>query len=154
MPTGGLSTAGIGISGTVAPRSRVGLMAGLGFPSPDVSSEDGLLSVGAQISTVENNSRILEAKHIAPFESNKGHAWSAFKQETGQHASLYEFGSGLVRNPPVFVNPLNEPELLRLGVFPDDIKRARFAYILLINTVKDSVGKRIVFKSRSRAMPR
>ena len=51
-----------------------------------------------------------------------------------QVASLYGFGSGLV---------------LRLGVSPDDIKRARFAYILLINTVKDSVGKHIVFKSRS-----
>ena len=58
-------------------------------------------------------------------------------------------GSGLVRNPPVCVNPLNEPELLRLGVSPDDIKRARFAYILLIDTVKDSVGEHIVFKSRS-----
>ena len=127
-------------------------MAGLGFPSPDVSSEDGLLSVGSQsssiLSTVENHSRVLEAKHIAPFESNKVHAWSAFKQEIEQHASLHWFGSGLVRNPPVCVNPLNEPELLRLGVSPDDIKRTRFAYILLIDTVKDGVGKHIVFKSR------
>ena len=75
LPAGRLSTAGTGISGTVAPSSRVGLMAGLDFLSPDVSSEDGLLSVGCQssniLSTVENNSRVLEAKHIAPFEREK-----------------------------------------------------------------------------------
>ena len=83
LPAGRLSTAGTGISGTVAPSSRVGLMAGLGFPSPDVSSENGLLKEGSQSSniwsTLENNSRVLEAKHIAPFESNKNYAWSVFK---------------------------------------------------------------------------
>ena len=47
------------------------------------------------------------------------------------------------------MNPLNEPELLRLGVSPDNIKRARFAYILLTNTVKDGVGRCVEFRSRS-----
>ena len=62
---------------------------------------------------------------------------------------MYGFGSGLVPNSPVCVNPLNEPELLRLGVSPEDIKRAGFAYILLITAVKNGVGNHVVFKSRS-----
>lgn len=47
------------------------------------------------------------------------------------------------------MNPLNEPELLRLVVSPDNLKRAHFAYIMFINTMKDDVGRHFVFKSES-----
>lgn len=154
LPAGGLSTAGIGVTGAVVPGKGVGMMAGLGSPSPDASSADGLTTVCSQgsniLSTVEkNNSRILEAKLIPQFERNRDNVWSALKDEIEQRASLYDFGGGLARNPPICVNLLNEPELLRFGVCPDDIKRARFAYISLIDTVKDGVGRHTVFKSKS-----
>lgn len=143
-----------GASGTNAPGASLGLMAGLGFPSTDRFGDSLQVQSGTPCSSILStvDSRVLEARHIRPFESsasNKRHAWLSFKREVETLASIYDFGGGLFRDPPICVNPLNEPELLRLGVCPEDIKRARFAHILLMNTVKDGVGRHILLKSRS-----
>ena len=62
---------------------------------------------------------------------------------------MWGFGDGLLRDLPLYVDPLNEPQLLGLGISQDDIKRARFAYILLLNTVKDPVARHILVDLRS-----
>lgn len=51
-----------------------------------------------------------------------------------------ENGSETVHS--VCVDPLNGPDLLKVGAYPDDIKRAHFAYgSLIISTVTDVVGR-------------
>lgn len=67
---------------------------------------------------------------------------------------MYDFGGGLFRNSPYCVHPLSELALLRLGVCPDDIKRGRFVYNLLINTVKDGVGRHIIVRSSATSVVR
>lgn len=87
------------------------------------------------------DSRRYETRSIRPLESSKGHAWLSFKREVEQDVLIDGFGESLFRNPPICIDSLNEQELLRLGgmgVSPDDVKRARFAYLLIINSVRDS----------------
>ena len=85
----------------------------------------------------------MEAKDITKRTSNKSQR-TIFKRDVERYASMWGFGDGLFRDPPLCVYPLNEPQLIWLGVSQDDIKRTRFTYLLLLNTVKDPVARHIV----------
>ena len=55
----------------------------------------------------------------------------------------------MFHDPPLCVDPLDEPQLLGLGASRVDIKRARFAYMLLFNTVEDPIAHHILLDARS-----
>lgn len=95
------------------------------------------------------DSRTLEVPRIRPFDRSEVHAWVNFKPEAARYAFLPGFGQGLFRDPPLCVDPFDDKESLGLGMSSDDIERARFGCILLLNTVRDGVDGHILFESRS-----
>ena len=112
---------------------------GLGFlihrgPRYDDSNVRGEAVTQGTSLLMSVDARTLEAKDISKFTNNKSHKWTSFKRDIERYAYMWGFGEGMFHDPPLCVDPLDELQLLGLGVSRDDIQRARFAYMLVFNT--------------------
>ena len=141
-------------SGTSVISSSLGMKAGLGFPIPrgpgyDDSSAHGEAVTQGTSLLMSVDARTLEAKNISKFTNNKSHKWTSFKRDIERYAYMWGFGEGLFQDPPLCVDPLDEPQLLGLGVSRDDVQRARFGYMLLFTTVKDPIARHSLLDARS-----